>query len=145
MKHLTKEQLSNNLFTNNNFNKLLHSNIQKSDLIYLSSNTTLKQTQINSLFDLQIDNININLLKNSNCPNNKIKEFLSLNDKIYNITIAHNENLDYEIFEELINLDDIDVDISLVFNKSTPDIFLEHLKLKNHPFIKEALSTTKQI
>lgn len=86
------------------------------NLIYLSFNASLTKQMINALFEKNIENVNGNLLKNSLCEEEKIREFLALKDKIYNICIAHNENLAKEIYQELKNLKDKDVDMSLSFN-----------------------------
>ncbi len=90
------------------------------DLIYLSFNLTLTKNMINVLFEKNIENANVNLLKNSLCSHLKIREFLLLKDKIYNICIAHNENLHTSVYEELFLLNDYDVNISLFFNNSIP-------------------------
>ena len=98
------------------FEKFINSSLTKVEYIYLSSNSTLNQEQIRSLFLKNVDNVNINLLRHSLCPKDKIKEFIKLNDKIYNIAIAHNKSLDQSIIRKLANLNDTDVTISLKFN-----------------------------
>lgn len=100
------------------FKEITAKKLSEIEYIYLSSNPSLNQNQINFLFMQNIDNVNINLLRNKNCPRNKIEEFLTLNDKIYNIAIAHNEALDIEIYDKLLLLDDIDVTSSLEYIQS---------------------------
>ena len=113
----------NQLLKTLNLNDILFKEITAKTLsdieyIYLSSNQSLNQNQINFLFMQNIDNVNINLLRNKNCPKNKIEEFLTLNDKIYNIAISHNEDLDIKIYDKLLSLNDIDVTTSLEYAQS---------------------------
>jgi len=122
------------------FDKLQRSNLSEVEYIYLSSNPTLNSNQIEKLFEKNLENANINLLKNSNCSEEKIEEFLALNDKIYNIAIAHNENLSTTIFEQLISQDDIDINLSLGYNQATPKEILTKLHSKNIHELNEALS-----
>lgn len=102
--------------TNKLFNQLINSSLSKIQYISLSSNPTLNTEQIKCLFLEDIDNVNINLLRNKNCPENKIEEFLLMNDKIYNIAIAHNEHLSQKHITILSDLNDPDVQFSLEFN-----------------------------
>ena len=111
-----KEQLSSQLFSEDEFNKIQNSILSDIEYIYLSSNSTLSQSQIEYLFLKNIDSVNINLLRNRNCPQIKILEFIQLNDKIYNIAIAHNLSISQDIIKRLISFNDSDVDISLRFN-----------------------------
>ena len=135
--------LKNIELTNDIFEKLLSSKLNDIEYIHLSSNLSLKENQIDFLFDKNIDSININLLKNKNCPIDKIESFLSLNDKIFNITIAHNENLNNNSFEVLEKLNDFDVDITLSINSSTPKSILINLHKKNNHNINLELSQNK--
>jgi len=95
------------------FDEIILSSLSQIEYIYLSSNTTLNQEQIHCLFMLNIDGVNINLLRNRICPKERIEQFLHLNDKIYNITIAHNPTLDQSTINTLKKLDDPDVNMSL--------------------------------
>ena len=115
--NIDKKYLKEVKLNENNFSSILKK-ANKIDLIYLSFNKTLSLNMINILFEKNIENVNINLLKNSLCPILQINKFLELNDKIYNITIAHNENLLEETYKRLISLNDIDVNISLEFTKN---------------------------
>lgn len=102
--------------TENVFEDMIHSDLTDVDFIYLSVNPSLNIKQINYLFLLQIDNVNINLLRNSHCPDNKINQFIALQDKIYNIAIAHNPNLQQHHINKLLKFNDKDVTMSLEFN-----------------------------
>jgi len=115
-KKYNKEQLSSQLFLEYEFDKIKKAVLSDIEYIYLSSNPTLSQSQIKYLFLKNIDNVNINLLRNSNCPQIKIVEFIQLNDKIYNIAIAHNPSINQEIIQKLIDFNDKDVNMSLEFN-----------------------------
>jgi len=128
----------------NIFDKIMDSKLNDIEIIYFSSNPYLTEKNINRLFDFKIENANINLLKNSNCPVNKLYNFLSLNDKIYNIAIAHNENHNYELFKKLFRLNDFDVDITLSFNNSTPSDILKKLYLKDKYEINFGLSCNRK-
>ena len=94
---------------------------------------------VNKIFEKKIDNANINLLKNKNCPKDKIEEFLKLQDKIYNISIAHNTNLPTQLYLYLFSLDDYDVNLSLAQNTTTPKEVLKSLAALNDKFINETL------
>jgi len=102
--------------TDDIFEELKKSYLSEIDYIYLSSNNTLNEKQIKYLFTLEIDNININLLRNKNCPHTQIDKFLLLHDKIYNIAIAHNINLSPSHIESLLKINDTDIKISLEFS-----------------------------
>lgn len=110
------------------------------EIVYLSSNNSLTTSYIDKLFEYNIDNANINLLKNKHCSRAKIIEFLDKNDKIYNITISHNICLDELVFHKLEELDDFDVDIALSFNQNTPSYLLTKLYEKNKHEINIGLS-----
>jgi len=122
------------------FEKIISSSLTKLDYFSLSLNNTLTTAQIEKLFEKNIDNVNINLLKNENCPLKKIEEFLLLKDKIYNITIAHNNNLTEELYQKLFSLDDFDVDLSLCFNHATPPSIIQKLYNKQNDSFNEAIS-----
>ena len=122
------------------FNKLVTSNLSDEDIVYLSLNSSISVIQINKLFEFNIENANINLLKNGNCPKAKIEEFFNKNDLIYNIAIAHNENLDEYFFEKLLMLEDINIEMSLSTNKNTPQVILKKLYGKNIHEINTLLS-----
>ena len=64
------------------FDKIITSSLSDIEHIHLSSNPTLNENQFRYLFFKNIDNVNINLLRNENCPSDKIIEFMELNDKI---------------------------------------------------------------
>jgi len=98
------------------FNTITSSTLTTAEFIYLSANNSLNQKQINYLFNENIDNVNINLLRNIHCPEEKINEFIKLNDKIYNITIAHNKALTKTHIKKLLKFNDSDVIMSLKFN-----------------------------
>lgn len=98
------------------FNNIITSSLSDIEYIHLSSNQTLNDKQIRYLFFKNIDNVNINLLRNDNCPSDKIIEFIKLNDKIYNIAIAHNKTLSKRFIKKLLQFDDPDVTMSLAFN-----------------------------
>jgi len=100
------------------FKEITAKTLSEIEYIYLSSNPSLNQNQINYLFIKTIDSVNINLLRNKNCPKNKIEEFLALNDKIYNIAIAHNKALDKVVYDKLFFLNDFDVTASLEYTQS---------------------------
>ena len=101
--------------TNIIFEKLVNSNLLEIDYVYLSSNENLTEDQIKYLFTLKIDNVNINLLRNSNCPSSELDNFIELQDKIYNIAIAHNKNLSKQQINKLLDINDDDVNMSLKF------------------------------
>jgi len=100
----------------NMFDKILDSKLTKIEIIYFSTNPHLSQQNINKLFNLKIDNVNINLLRNSNCPEGEIENFITLNDKIYNIAMAHNPSLQKKHIIKLLEFNDKDVTMSLKFN-----------------------------
>jgi len=137
---LKKELLKHIKLNDEVFTKLLSKELDEIDIIYLSSNPTLTTTQINILFEKNIDNANINLLKNSNCPSSQLEKFLSLHDKIYNIAIASNEVLEKEMFHKLLQFDDLDVNIALAYNSATPKDTLTTLYEKSIHEINTALS-----
>ena len=132
--------LRNSYLSDELFDTLINSNLEDVERVYLSSNTTLKCEQIDKIFTFNIDNANINLLKNSKCSQNKIKEFLQKDDLVYNIAIAHNISLDNEIFEQLSQINDINIDITLCYNKTTPKDILIYLFEKKIDVLNEALS-----
>jgi len=101
---------------NDMFDKILDSGLTNIEIIYFSSNLSLNKNNINKLFDLEMENANINLLRNDNCPEERLDEFIALKDKIYNIAIAHNRSLSKINIEKLLKLNDTDVNISLQFN-----------------------------
>ena len=98
------------------FEEIVNSDLKEVDYIYLSANNHLTVKQIQYLFKLKIDNVNINLLRNPYCHEKEISRFITLNDKIYNIAIAHNSNLSQKQINELLKFDDPDVNMSLKFN-----------------------------
>jgi hypothetical protein len=116
-------------------------------LVMLSSNEHLNTDQVEKLFNanrnLNIENVYINLLKNSNTPQNFIQEFLALHDKIYNIAIAHNRALNNENFTTLYNFNDTDVNLALCANNSTPKVILESLYQQNNENYNMLLSANE--
>lgn len=140
-KELKKELLKNIELKNEIFTKLIDSNLDDIEIVYLSSNPTLEVSQIDILFEKNIDNANINLLKHKACDIKQIKKFLNLNDKIYNIAIASNEVLDKDIYTKLSQLDDFDVDLALAYNSSSPKDVIKLLNSKNNHDINIALSS----
>lgn len=98
------------------FNELISSELSVAQFIYLSSNQSLSHKHIDYLFSQNIENVNINLLRNKNCPKREIENFLLLKDKIYNIAIAHNTNLSQVHLNKLLSFADKDVTMSLEFN-----------------------------
>lgn len=98
------------------FDKILDSELTNVEIIYFSSNPSLSQQNINKLFDFEIENVNINLLRNDNCTEERLNEFIALKDKIYNISIAHNKSLNRISIQKLIEFKDEDVTMSLKFN-----------------------------
>ena len=98
------------------FSDIISSSLSDVEFIYLSSNPSLNKEQIEYLFLLNIENVNINLLRNSNCSEERINQFLLYKDKIYNIAIAHNLALTEEIINELIKTNDKDVSMSLEYS-----------------------------
>jgi len=115
-KQYNKSILQSVLLNNTIFNEITNSSLSKIEYIYLSSNPNLNDKQIECLFLQKIDNVNINLLRNDNCSQKRINEFLQLNDKIYNIAIAHNKSLSKETIQKLIDINDPDITMSLKFN-----------------------------
>ena len=132
--------LKNSFLSDELFDTLINSNLEDVELIYLSSNTTLNYEQIDKIFTYDIDNANINLLKNSKCSIIKIKEFLQKDDLVYNIAISHNISLDDDIFEQLKLMNNINIDITLCYNKTTPKDILKFLYEKQKDELNEALS-----
>ncbi len=132
--------LKNSHLSDELFDILINSNLTDVELIYLSSNNSLISTQIDKIFTYDIDNANINLLKNTECSKNKIKEFLQKDDLVYNIAIAHNISLDNEIFEQLNLMDDINIELTLCYNVTTPKDILKYLFEKQKDVLNEALS-----
>jgi len=116
-KSLDKEEgLKSIKLSENIFNEIMSDNLNHIDYIYLSSNPHLSKEQIQQLFLLKIDNVNINLLRNLNCPEDEIEKFILLKDKIYNIAIAHNPNLKQKYITKLLKFNDKDVTMSLEFS-----------------------------
>lgn len=111
-----KQTLSTTKFNDLEFEDLVNITLSDAQYTYLSSNPFLSLKQIKYLFLKNIDNVNINLLRNKNCPEDKINDFLTHNDKIYNIAIAHNPSINKEIIQKLITFNDNDVNMSLEFN-----------------------------
>ncbi|MEA2019736.1 MAG: hypothetical protein U9N59_14950 [Campylobacterota bacterium] len=139
-KELKTVLLRNIELSSDTFTKIISSDLNDIEYIYLSSNLSLNSDQIDILFEKNIDSVDINLLKNKNCSKDKIKSFLSKNDKIFNITIAHNENLDDDTFIKLEKLNDFDIDITLSLNNTTPKNILTNLYNKNNNYININLS-----
>ena len=110
------ELLKTVVLTDDIFIKIINSNLSNVEITYFSSNISLNQKNIDKLFDLNIENANINLLKHSHCSEDKLCSFLTLNDKIYNIAIAHNLNLKQSHINTLLKFNDKDVTMSLEFN-----------------------------
>jgi len=137
---LKKEYLQNTELTTEAFKRILNTTLEDIDIIYLSANSSLTSEQISILFGKEIDNANINLLRNSNCPLENINQFLEKNDKIFNIAIASNETLPSEIFEKLLSNNDFDVKIAIAFNTNTPKDILKTLYERNNEQINTALS-----
>jgi hypothetical protein len=142
-KNLKNLFLKSTSLLDESFQKFTTTSLTEIEYIHLSANPSLTTIQIKRLFEQQIDNVNINLLKNTKCPATKIEEFLLLNDKIYNITIAHNENLSEKIYQKLYDIHDSDIDLSLCFNHSTPPSILTKLHSKNDSFFNEAISQNR--
>ena len=117
----------------------LFADLDDVNIIYLSMNNTLDMKMIDQIFDKNIDNANINLLKNSNCSKERINQFIKQNDKIYNISMAHNTNLENELYEYLYALNDYDVNLSLANNASSTKQVLTKLSNLNDKYINEAL------
>lgn len=126
-----------------NFNTLIKKDLTKAQLVYLSSNKSLTLNHIKILFEYDIENININLLKNKNCPKEFILSFLNKDDLIYNIAIAHNEALDDTVYKNLFEKNDLNIDISLAINNKTPEDILKKLFKKNIYEIDFNLSKNK--
>ncbi|MEA3497879.1 MAG: BRCT domain-containing protein [Campylobacterota bacterium] len=139
-KQLKIEVLKNSNLTDELFDILLKNNLSDSQIVYLSSNSSLNTTQIDKLFNFNIDNVNINLLKNGKCQIEKINKFLEKNDLVYNIAIAHNSNLSEEFFDKLKELNDINIDITLCYNQKTPKNILIYLYNKSIDNLNEILS-----
>jgi len=113
-----KNYFKSTILVGKTFEKIIAMNLSDLEYVYLSSNPSLSSILIEKLFEKNIDNVNINLLRHTNCPQNKLNEFLALNDKIYNIAIAHNQALSDFMYKKLLALDDIDVNLSLEYTQS---------------------------
>jgi len=113
--------------------------------VKLASNTSLTEEMINIIFEKNIPNANINLLRNSKCPKIKLDFYIKEDDKVYNIAMAHNENLDEHQFNKLYHHRDFDVNISLAQNINTPIKILKQLVILNNKYINEALCTNVNI
>ncbi|MEA3289642.1 MAG: hypothetical protein U9Q04_05605 [Campylobacterota bacterium] len=122
------------------FDILVSSNLTPTQLVYLSSNNTLNNKQILKLEKNNIENVNINLLKNKNCPEDIIEKYLELNDLIYNIALSHNISLKNKQYELLFEQNDININISLSFNTNTPKEILTKLYNQNDQNINTALA-----
>ncbi len=122
------------------FGMILENGLSDAGLVYLSSNLSLNIEQLKKLFEFNIDNVNINLLKHPLCPEEKLEEFFQKNDQVYNIAIAHNPGLSESLFEKLFVLDDINIDITLSENPNTPKEILKKLYQKNIHEINLCLS-----
>lgn len=137
---LKKELLKSIELSADTFQKILDSDMNDTDFVYLSSNPFLQSEQIAILFTKNIPNVNINLLKNIHCPNTLIDNFIKQKDKIYNIAIASNKNLDSSFYQILEEYNDLDIDIAIAFNTNTPKPILTKLYQKNNENINTALS-----
>jgi len=135
-----KELLKNIKLSDEIFSKLIALSLSDIDIVNLSSNSSLTTSQIDILFEKNIDNANINLLKNKMCSLAQIEKFLNLNDKIYNISIAHNTSLKDEIYKQLLCTNDFDIELTLALNSSTPKDILRDLFKKNSDEINNFLS-----
>jgi hypothetical protein len=113
------------------FEMLMGYSLSDPHLAYLSSNTSLTQEHIEKLFEFNIDNVNINLLRNPLCKRSRLEEFFKKNDLVYNIAIAHNPSLDGILFEKLFETGDINTDLALAQNKNTPKQIIKKLYQKN--------------
>lgn len=138
-KQLTKDHLKHIDLNDQNFHQIIQSELSELDIIYLSSNNSLTVKQINILFQNDIPNANINLLRNPLCPLENIKKYLEQKDKIYNIAIASNEALPFEILESLVTFNDLDVDIAIAFNPTTPKDIIKTLIKKDNAQLNIAL------
>ena len=117
----------------------LFSSLNNIEVTYLSLNKTLSTAMIDRLFEKNLDHVNINLLKNQECAQEKIEYFLKINDKIYNISMAHNISLKKSHFSKPLEPFDIDINISLAYNSKIPKEIIKELALLNNEFINEAL------
>ena len=135
-----KELLKNTKLDNDIFDLFIKLNLTEVQKIYLSSNLSLEENHIEILFDFNIDNVNINLLKYKNCPIKRVEEFFEKNDEIYNIAIAHNENLTDDLYLKLEHLNDMNIDVTLSINKNTPKSILKNLYAKNKIELNMGLS-----
>ncbi len=138
-----KEILIHSNLDNNMFGYIYSQDLNNLDIIALSQNNTLKDSQIDTLFKHDIENANINLLKHQNCSIEQLDKFISKDDKIYNIAIAHNTNLNDTLFKKLIEIDDLDVNITLAYNIKTPKDIIKSLYEKNDFMINNALSANE--
>lgn len=114
-------------------------NLDEIGFIILASNNSLTTTMIDTIFCKNIDNANINLLKNKNCSKQKIDTYIKENDKVYNIALSHNEALDEDEFNKLFHAKDLDVNISLASNINTPKNIFKQLVMLNNQYINETL------
>jgi len=137
---LKQEYIKNTLLDDTTFNKILSLELNETDIVYLSSNSSLTTKQITTLFEKNIPNANINLLRNTACSIDSIEEFLKMDDKVYNIAIASNESLTNEVFEKLLNFNDFDVNIAIAFNNKAPQSILKNLYEQDNEQINTALS-----
>ncbi|MEA3353462.1 MAG: hypothetical protein U9Q33_06585 [Campylobacterota bacterium] len=126
--------------SNERFDTLVSQELTPVQIVYLSSNNTLNKEQITYLTKLNIENANINLLKNSECPKEIIEKFFHMNDLVYNIAISHNENLEAKKYQTLYELEDLNIDISLGYNTSTPQEILKKLYEKDDENINLSLA-----
>jgi len=119
--------------------KILFFKIDIVGFINIALNVTLSENMIEQIFQKNIPNANINLLKHKNCPKLKLDFFIKENDKVYNIAMSHNEYLDEHQFNKLFHHRDFDVNISLAHNIKTPKMILKQLATLNNKYINEAL------
>ena len=123
------------------FENIMAKQLEQSDLIQLSKNTTLDTKQIDILLGFNNEDININLLRLDTLDTKHIDSYLKMKNKFYNISLAHNALLNMEQFNHLASLDDLDVDISLSFNEKTPKEILQKLFSKNDEYINQGLAS----
>lgn len=140
-----QDHLKHIVLDDHSFSTLIQCNLSELDIISLSFNTSLNPKQISVLFQKDIANANINLLRNPLCPLEKIRKFLNQKDKIYNIAIASNTALPLDIFKTLVSYNDFDVDIAIAFNPNSPQEILKTLQEKENEQINFALSQNSTI
>ncbi len=133
--------LSSIILSDEIFEVIFKSDLDKIELIWLSKNESLKKEQIDRLLLLNDEDVTINLLKFETLNDHHIDIYLEKNNKFYNISLAHNEKLSYEQFHKLAALNDLDVDISLSFNQNAPKDILQTLYNKNEDFINQGLAS----